>query len=251
MSAAYAQAALDQECARLARTTSGRNQQLNASAFSLGTLVGADELDRTLAEQRLFDAATANGYVGKDGAAATRASIRSGLSAGERQPRQIPNGSIATPKPVSVVRSSAPELPARTPGETLHTPTDPDAPIIRSGIPGRYHMYRRDGRPVRLKVKKQDGNYVNFYRVRDPNTGMVGWQAKKPRLRRGALHRKHRPLHFASIGRLYFLPRGRKGCRYSCRQWACGVYLRRSQRRTRWVRAVCPGPRNRCAGRQR
>ena len=45
MSAAYAQAALDQECARLAWTTSGRNQQLNASAFSLGQLVGAGVLD--------------------------------------------------------------------------------------------------------------------------------------------------------------------------------------------------------------
>jgi hypothetical protein len=180
MSTAYAEAALDQECAKLARTTSGRNQQLNASAFSLGQLVGAGELDRALAEHRLFDAATANGYVGKDGAPATRASIRSGLLAGERQPRQIPNGSIATAQPVSVVRSSTPGLPARTPGETLHTPTDPDAPMIRSVIPARHHMYRRDGQAVRLKVKKQDGNYINLYRVRDPDTGTTGWQAKKP-----------------------------------------------------------------------
>jgi Protein of unknown function (DUF3987) len=180
MSAAYARAALDSECAKLARTTSGRNQQLNASAFSVGQLVGVGEIDRTLAEQRLFDAATANGYVGKDGPAATRASIRSGLSAGERQPRQIPNGSIAAPKPASVAKASTPGLPTRTPEERLHTPSDPDAPMISSGIPGRYHMYRRNGQAVRLKVKKQDGNYVNLYRVRDPNTGSVGWQAKKP-----------------------------------------------------------------------
>ena len=77
------------ECAKLARTTSGRNQQLNASAFSVGQLVGAGTLDRTLAEQRLFDAATTNGYVGKDGAAATRSTIKSGLDRGERSPRNI------------------------------------------------------------------------------------------------------------------------------------------------------------------
>ena len=180
MTAAYVQSALDQETDKLARTTSGRNQQLNTSAFSMGQLIGAGVLDRALAEQRLFDAATANGYVEKDGASATRASIRSGLSAGERQPRQIPNGSIAAPEPVSVVRSSTAGLPTRTPGETLHTPTDPCAPLIKSAIPGRHHMYRRDGQPVRLKVKKQDGNYINLYRVRDPDTGAVGWQAKKP-----------------------------------------------------------------------
>ena len=89
MSIAYAQAALNSECAKLARTTSGRNQQLNASAFSVGQLVGAGTLDRTLAEQRLFDAATTNGYVGKDGAAATRSTIKSGLDRGERSPRNI------------------------------------------------------------------------------------------------------------------------------------------------------------------
>jgi hypothetical protein len=89
MSAAYAQAALDQECARLARTTSGRNQQLNASAFSLGQLVGAGVLDRRVVEQHLFGAAEACSYVAKDGAAAAHSTIKSGLDRGERSPRNI------------------------------------------------------------------------------------------------------------------------------------------------------------------
>ena len=102
MSAAYAQAALDQECARLARTTSGRNQQLNASAFSLGQLVGAGVLDRRVVEHHLLRAAEACGYVAKDGTAAARATIRSGLDRGERHPREIiPTGQrqIRQPRP--------------------------------------------------------------------------------------------------------------------------------------------------------
>ena len=89
MSAAYAQAALDQECARLVRTTSGRNQRLNASAFSLGQLVGAGVLDRLVVEQHLLRAAEACGYAAKDGAAAARTTIKSGLDRGERSPRNI------------------------------------------------------------------------------------------------------------------------------------------------------------------
>jgi putative DNA primase/helicase len=42
----------------------------------------------------------------------------------------------------------------------------------------RRHVYHRDGFPVRIKIKKADGRFVQWYRVRDGN--MIGWQAKKP-----------------------------------------------------------------------
>jgi putative DNA primase/helicase len=42
----------------------------------------------------------------------------------------------------------------------------------------RRHVYRRDGSPVRIKIKKADGRFVQWYRVRDGN--VIGWQAKKP-----------------------------------------------------------------------
>jgi hypothetical protein len=86
---AYALAALAQELDRVAGSTSGRNQQLNASAFYLGRLIGAGVLGRREVEQRLLGAAEACGYVAKDGAAAAHATIRSGLDRGELNPRAI------------------------------------------------------------------------------------------------------------------------------------------------------------------
>jgi hypothetical protein len=42
----------------------------------------------------------------------------------------------------------------------------------------RRHYYRRDGRPVRVKIKRKDGSYVNWYRVQSSNG--EGWQPLKP-----------------------------------------------------------------------
>lgn len=86
----YSNAALTKELQKLVGTTTNRNNQLNDSAMALGQLVGAGEISRHDAEERLFGAAVANGYVSKDGEAAARATIKSGLDAGERQPRDIP-----------------------------------------------------------------------------------------------------------------------------------------------------------------
>ncbi len=89
-STGYVEAAVEAEIDRLESTTSGRNTQLNESAFALGTLVGAGVLDRATAESRLFAAAQFNGYVAKDSAGAARATIRSGLDSGAKHPRQVP-----------------------------------------------------------------------------------------------------------------------------------------------------------------
>jgi hypothetical protein len=100
MSTSYGLAALEKECIKSATTRSGRNAQLYVSSFSLGQLVGGGELDRTVAEQRLFDAAEACGYVTKDGAIAARSTIRSGLDGGERNPRAARNvNGAASPSP--------------------------------------------------------------------------------------------------------------------------------------------------------
>jgi hypothetical protein len=90
VASAYASAALDRECAEVAGTVAGRNSRLNAAAFAIGRLVGAGEIDRRIAELHLFDAAQACGYAQKDGPAAARATIKSGLDQGERLPRDIP-----------------------------------------------------------------------------------------------------------------------------------------------------------------
>jgi hypothetical protein len=111
MSTAYAKAALDLECSELARTTSGRNERLNRAAFAMGQLVGAGVLDRALAEELLFGGAEACGYVNKDGAVAARATIRSGLDRGERNPRDIGNVRDVVSRAVPDMGLS--EIPAR------------------------------------------------------------------------------------------------------------------------------------------
>ncbi|QEH34273.1 hypothetical protein OJF2_28080 [Aquisphaera giovannonii] len=82
----YASSALDSECRAVGQARDGaRNATLNAAAFSLGQLVGAGLLDRPTVEQRLLAAAA--GYVRDDGEAAALKTIRSGLDAGQNQPR--------------------------------------------------------------------------------------------------------------------------------------------------------------------
>lgn len=88
---AYVERAVEAELDALAQAAQGgRGEQVNKSAFSLGTLVGAGALSRSEAEAGLFDAAYANGVVAKDGEKEIRAKIRRGLDAGIKQPRSLP-----------------------------------------------------------------------------------------------------------------------------------------------------------------
>jgi hypothetical protein len=84
--APYAQKALGDELAKLARTTTDRNIQLNLSAFALGQLVGAGVLERGSVEAALQGVAASIGLTGAE----IRATIRSGLESGMQQPRQLP-----------------------------------------------------------------------------------------------------------------------------------------------------------------
>jgi putative DNA primase/helicase len=70
-------------------------------------------------------------------------------------------------------------LPPRTPPNAEGKPRffqwGDDGPPRRDEI--RRHVYKRDGSPVRIKVK-QAGGYVQWFRV--CSGGATGWQAKKP-----------------------------------------------------------------------
>lgn len=85
---AYAQVALQRELAALSQAQPGhRNAHLNRSAFALGQLVASGWLDRALVEAELERVAFDLGLVADDGERQVRATIRSGLDAGAREPR--------------------------------------------------------------------------------------------------------------------------------------------------------------------
>lgn len=88
----YANAALQDEIDELATVPQGdRNNQLNRSAFNLGQLVGAGLLERHDVETALYNACSTNGLLQDDGERSVRATMQSGLNAGEAQPRRIPD----------------------------------------------------------------------------------------------------------------------------------------------------------------
>lgn len=81
---AWARAALDGELRRLRDATVGtRNHTLNRIAFRVGQIVGGGHLDEGAVEQALLAQAAVIGL----GEREARATLHSGLRAGERQPR--------------------------------------------------------------------------------------------------------------------------------------------------------------------
>lgn len=111
----YARSALEQECAKVSGAAPGTiNDTLNVAAFNLGQLVGAGHLDYHVTAEALHQAALAayGGNVDGEGVPGT---IRSGLSAGEKQPRDVPPAptappvTILTPSAESVTLDEAPK----------------------------------------------------------------------------------------------------------------------------------------------
>ncbi len=187
---AYANAALDAECAILSSTGHGRNDQTNRSGFACGQFIPSGLLDRSEVEHRLMGAAESSGIVRKDGRAAVLASLRSGISAGIREPRDIPSSSFAPRDNIHVLRPRPKPKLSDVPVPDW-TPPDPETgkpKFIGLGQPEprafddevRRHAYRRDGEAVRVKTKNREGRFTNWYRVRRPSDGAVGWQARQP-----------------------------------------------------------------------
>jgi hypothetical protein len=98
-----------------------------------------------------------------------------------------PNGSGTAPAVEAVAQD---DLPRRTPPDPNGKPK-----FFRGGDDGparnadelRRHVYNRDGSPVRIKIKRADGGFVQWYRVHDGT--VIGWQAKK-RLPRRSIYRR-------------------------------------------------------------
>lgn len=87
---AYIKRALDAECGAVSNAEVGRrNDQLNTSAFNLGQLVGGGALEEGVAESSLLHAAIGVGLPEDE----ARRTIRSGLEAGKKHPRGVPESS--------------------------------------------------------------------------------------------------------------------------------------------------------------
>jgi len=88
----YAAVALEAETARVARAAVGsRNDTLNRAAFALGRLVGAGLLDERTVSRELTTAARWAGL----GRVEVARTIHSGLTAGRRQPVDVPRQRVA------------------------------------------------------------------------------------------------------------------------------------------------------------
>lgn len=87
---AYARAALEAEVHAVGNAASGtRNDTLNVAAFNLGQLVAIGVLDGEQVAEALFEASEACDLVADDGAGSAHKTIRSGLTAGQRAPREV------------------------------------------------------------------------------------------------------------------------------------------------------------------
>lgn len=106
----YALSALQGEHDAVASAPEGsRNHALNRGAFALGQLVGAGALERAEVEDALRGAAQTCGLEPHE----TEATLRSGLEAGVREPRELLTSKDAAPKRSAMATSSARKLSRR------------------------------------------------------------------------------------------------------------------------------------------
>lgn len=120
---AYALAALDSEAQRVTHAPEGtRNATLNEGAFALGQLVAAGALDRGESGSALLVAALAAGLDERE----AERTIRSGLDAGEREPREIPDA------PAEITARDAAAPPAGDRRKSAGSAAPPDGLVVIS-----------------------------------------------------------------------------------------------------------------------
>lgn len=108
----------------------------------------------------------------------------------ERVPRPARGaGRPARPRPAparpapQLGRAPIPEMTPLAPGDRrgLQAIGEPEPPPVTGEVPGRRHIYRRDGQAVRVKIRKTRGAaFIDFYLVKDSEQRITGWQAKRP-----------------------------------------------------------------------
>ncbi len=211
----YIEAAIEGESEIVAAAqASTRNQALNRAAFKLGTI---PNMATATAINALLLASRANGYLKDHGELATRKVIDSGLRNGQanlRSPRQGDLNSQVARQPAVPVPALGKYPNATKPdanGKPAFRRWGADGPPWQAGQKRR-HIYSTDAGAVRIKVMRQEGGAVNWYRVQD-GFGNTGWQARKPE---GYLEVPYTggtdPFHPEVSDDGLFLPEGEKDC---------------------------------------
>src|SRR5262249_41556547 len=181
---AWATAALDAECARVAAAQPGtRNSTLNEAAFNLFQIVAGGGLDEKEVRDRLLKAAGDCGLVADDGALAAWRTIESAYAAGILQPRARPGGPALPPQqpssspppppsspPPPPPPSSSGAAPQPTPqptgtrhlirlesGELVRNIDEAEAALLAAGGHGLYQRGTLIVRPILSKLKAANG----------------------------------------------------------------------------------------------
>jgi KaiC/GvpD/RAD55 family RecA-like ATPase len=166
----YVSAAVRAVTEELANTSSGRNAALNKAAHRMGQFIGAGMLGQEEAATLLVNACEANGYVRKDGTAAVRSTIKSGLNAGMKEPQP----DLPASEPFTTSVRNAPKLQAANAQQTGLTLAQfaaekklpVDALAFFGVADGEY-----GGLPcVRIPYKRRDGSQART-RLRPALTG--------------------------------------------------------------------------------
>jgi hypothetical protein len=158
---AWAMAALEDECAKIAATPPGqRNAALNLGAYNIFQIVHGNPglLDEEMVRQRLFEAAEKCGLVADDGADSAWRTIDSGAAGAQSQPRVRPLARLEAPKlgtaalaPIVTATASAQVPDTRRiiqliEGNEHHTIDEAEEALIQAG---GLDMYQRGGILVR------------------------------------------------------------------------------------------------------
>lgn len=207
---AYLEAAIRGEVNRLATACVGeRNTTLFKATAALASL-GLREGEII---EHLKPAAQEIGLRGKE----LYSTIKSGVRAGSSKPRGVPRKLVPiTDRPGAIAeRPASLGLPARSTGDDRDQPPSffvggNDGPRVTEDEIRR-HVYRRDGKPVRIKLKRR-GGFVNWYRVTDG--GREGWQARKPEgyVQCPYVVKGLDPFDAELAGEILYWPEGEKDC---------------------------------------
>lgn len=191
----YGLAALDNEARRVATAAPGsRNYRLNSAAFNLGQLLESAGLDVDQVRHVLANAGLVAGLDVHE----TAATITSGLTAGQRQPRGVPDRPTSPTPTRQTIPDAKPAGPAARPARTgpveLHrhgsqgwrwTVTHNNQPVAwRTGTDGHgLYTLTKDPDPQWRAVPTQRPFELPFERRSAYRTIIRGFTARPPRTR--------------------------------------------------------------------